>query len=198
MPPQLDGLLNFTSMKEIAINSKKHGTKILLIDDEDMHIVENGSWYLKPGKAGNFYVAGRFDGKRGFIHRFIMNTPKDEVVDHLDGSGLNCQKTNMKNCTVKENNYNTSSQKMEHTTSTYRGVSFSMEKTTNRYGKIYYHGRWRAQIQKDGKRITIGRYKTELDAAYAWNLKAEQVYGIGNFRPNVLPDDYKPVNIKIK
>jgi hypothetical protein len=46
-------------------------------------------------------------------------------------------------------------------------------KTTSIYKGVYLdHGKWKAQMKKDGKYYNLGTYATEKEAAEAYNKKA--------------------------
>lgn len=38
-----------------------------------------------------------------YLHRFVMNVGLKDELDHIDGNGLNCQKSNLRIVTRSEN-----------------------------------------------------------------------------------------------
>jgi hypothetical protein len=51
--------------------------------------------------------------------------------------------------------------------------SKTSSKTTSIYKGVYLdHGKWRAQMKKDGKYYNLGTYATEKEAAEAYNKKS--------------------------
>ena len=89
----------------------KEDPKVLLIDERDVHFLEEHKytlsdcsrhgtrkWYLRREERG-------VGGKRVtiYLHREIMNAPRGLVVDHLNGNGLDCRRDNMKVTWQKEN-----------------------------------------------------------------------------------------------
>jgi hypothetical protein len=93
-----------------------------------------------------------------------MNASKDKHVDHINGDRLDNRKQNLRLCTQTENNQN--SRCLKPKTSAYKGVCWSKSKK-----------KWIAQICANGKSIFIGHYNKEQDAAYSYNLKAEELHG---------------------
>jgi len=92
-------------MKEIKTTQVIHIPAYILVDDEDFDYLNQYHWYI--GYNGKTYYAWRgtwVNGKRIciYMHRLIMNTPKGKQTHHIDGDGLNNQKSNLKVCTVKE------------------------------------------------------------------------------------------------
>lgn len=98
---------------------KRDGTSIECLVDTEMigKIAEfEGSWYPTFSKSTrSYYARGHIQGGnrsqrgRSFgMHRFIMDTPKGLVVDHIDGNTLDNRKSNLQNCTqlVNINNSN--------------------------------------------------------------------------------------------
>ena len=89
--------------------------KVALVDDEDYEKVNKFRWRLKSDSCNNYAYAVNYkeipgaDSKFVSLHRFIMNFPKEMIVDHKDHDGLNCQKLNMRVCSVDSNMRNTTS-----------------------------------------------------------------------------------------
>lgn len=148
-------------MKRVKLTCGKYA----LIDDEDFDRIEKHSWHLvKIGSV--FYAAtGIWNGSNMttyYLHRFIMNTPKRLVTDHIDGNGLNNQKSNLRVCTSSQNHMNTGLQK--NNTSGYRGVMWYKRDK-----------KWLAVIKIDKKLINLGKYK-EKSKAIEIRSKAEKKY----------------------
>lgn len=143
--------------------------KFALVDDNDYEELSKYKWYASEMKKRNWY-AGRnrkkHEGKDGLIlmHRFIMKAKKGTQVDHIDGNGLNNQRSNIRICTNSQNQAN---KKMPRTNkSGYKGVSwFKRDK------------KWRAKMIFNGKDIHIGLFKKIEDAAKAYDLAAVKFQG---------------------
>ena len=125
------------------------------------------SWYLVESKR-NLYARTHNGERKVLMHRMIMklgNGNEDKrLVDHIDNFGLNCQKYNMRVCNTSQNNRNRDS---------------ALNKTSNYLG-VCWHKRdqlWVAQIRADNKPMWIGNFKTEIEAAKAYNKEAIQLHG---------------------
>jgi hypothetical protein len=68
-------------MKEIILTQRK----IALVDDEDYEYLAQWKWRAVKGTSTWYAVRGK-EGIR--IHREIMKTPPELVVDHKDWNGL--------------------------------------------------------------------------------------------------------------
>lgn len=136
----------------------------VLIDDEDWEAVSKNSWSLqKQWRADKWmYYASRRDGvKRIKMHRFITNAPPTKQVDHINGNGLDNRRANLRLCDNRQNCQN------RHNAlgiSQYKGVG-------------YHYGKWRARIGVNGKRIHLGAYLTETEAALAYDAAARKYFG---------------------
>jgi hypothetical protein len=77
----------------------------VLVDTEDIDLIEkvvkNISVNVRPHT--NYCLIRDYQNKTRFLHRFLMNTPNDLEVDHINRNGLDNRKTNLKNCTHSEN-----------------------------------------------------------------------------------------------
>ncbi len=152
--------------------------KFALVDDKDFEMLSQYKWYAH--KSGKTYYAERNKDKGvGKMHRLIMNCPEGMVVDHIDHNGLNNQKVNLRICSHAENNRNSKSRK--NSKSQYLGVSLNIKRRTTPYKdgtpRDYTRHTWIAQIETNGKNYNLGRYKTEEEAALAYNAKAAELFG---------------------
>jgi hypothetical protein len=94
-------------VKEIPLTQGQ----VALVDKDDFERVNAFKWYARWSPKANAFYAYRIqreNGKRNNIHiaRFIMNTPKGMVVDHINGNPLDNRKINLRNCTQAQNSVN--------------------------------------------------------------------------------------------
>lgn len=155
-------------MKTITINSAKHGVKEVMVDDEDYESMSRFKWYLK--KSTNIFYAycniySKGVGKIVMMHREIMNPEKGKVIDHINGNGLDNRKANMRECLSAENSRNR--KKSIGTLSIYKGLYY--DKNTSK--------KWRVLIKANGKKIRLGRFRTEIEAALAYDEAAKIHHG---------------------
>jgi hypothetical protein len=132
----------------------------VLIDEADAHILDGAGWTIRMSGRTSYvqrkiYRDGRYAGVE-HLHRLIVGCGEDFSVDHINGSGLDNRRENLRRCTQAENTRN----RRRHSSnrSGYKGVYLSPRNT----GEAC----WRAQIRVDGKKISLGRHDT-AEAAYA-------------------------------
>ncbi len=130
------------------------------VDREDFKKLSKIPW----NQNGN-YASVHMNGKRIPMQRFILGVfDPNLIVDHINRNGLDNRKKNLRVCTRAESAYNRVYPKKKNSYSQYRGVT-------------KYNNRWMAQIQKNYKVIFLGRFKTEQDAARAYNEAAKKHFG---------------------
>lgn len=139
-------------MKEIILTQGK----VALVDDDDFERIRHFHWYARKTR-NKFYAAYKVK-KQGksttfYMHREIMNYPEGMHIDHIDGNGLNNQRSNLRICTCQENQRNRHGAQ-SNSKSGVKGVSW--HKTS---------GKWRAVIKVNGKHKQIGEYKTISEAS---------------------------------
>lgn len=147
-------------MKKITLTQGKFA----LVDDEDFEEIGKYKWYIETG-ANTFYAARTIITKNGskhkiFMHRSIMNTPKNLMTDHIDGNGLNNQRSNLRLCTNSQNQANSIIRK--NNTTGYKGVCLKK-------------GKYTATISINRKRVHLGVFKTKLEAHEAY-VEASKKY----------------------
>lgn len=151
-------------MKEILINSKTYGRKKVMVDDSDYDYLSQFNWSLLPDH-NTFYASRRSGKHRIKMHREILGLIDPQIkADHRDKNGLNNQRTNIRIATYSQNNANRNSCK--NSSSKYLGVTWRSDSTA-----------WEASIKKDGKNKYLGHFKSESDAAMAYNNAAAKLFG---------------------
>lgn len=113
------------------------------------------------------YRTANIDNKGYLTHRLIFLFEKGflpRFVDHEDGDPSNNRIRNLREATQQQNNQNTKSRK--NSTSIYLGVSWFKR-----------DGRWKSQIQVNGKMKHIGCFDDEVEAAKARDLASIEYFG---------------------
>jgi hypothetical protein len=143
-----------------------NGYKVL-IDREDYDLVKGFKWWAGSGGHGHTIYACAHGPNRSRIkmHRLIMEAKKGQIVDHLNGCGLDNRKENLRFCSHSQNLANM--HRMVMGSSRFKGVSWDKVKQ-----------KWYAKITVNYKQISLGRYKVEEDAARAYDVAAKNNFGV--------------------
>lgn len=134
------------------------------IDVEDRPLVEGHNWYASPSRHGHFYARAYHNGGRIGLHQVVMRVGPGVLVDHADRNPLNCRKSNLRLASPRQNCQNRT--RYKNTTSNLKGVMFRSDR-----------GTWKAAITVDGKRITLGTFKTREEAGAAYDDAARKYFG---------------------
>lgn len=115
-------------------------------------------WCVNDGYA--------FNAKHGRMHRFLMSAPEGVMVDHRNGDKLDNRRENLRLCSNSQNQAN---RRVTTGKSKFKGVVWQRRKIGN--------GFWKAQITVNKKVMYLGAFKTDLDAAKAYNEAALLNFG---------------------
>ena len=134
--------------------------KVALVDDNDYEWLMGWSWCFD----GRYAVRGENRNGRFYMHRQIMGATHGEVTDHINQNKLDNHRCNLRLVTQAQNGMNRLGN--ANHTSRYKGVHLDQQT-----------GMWRAQIKVGEKRLQLGRFANEVDAALAYNKSAVEHYG---------------------
>ena len=131
-----------------------------LVDDDWFYFLNQFKWQLST----KGYAIRTVKDKTIWMHRIILNTPKDYFTDHINGNKIDNRKSNLRIAKGSQNYGNVGLPK--HNTSGFKGVSF--EKSRNKY---------EAYISKKDKKVHLERFKTSKEAALVYNQAAQEYFG---------------------
>ena len=141
--------------------------QIAFVDDEDYEAISAKKWSVV--KSWNNFYARRYERIDGvqtivYMHRLLANADKNRQVDHKDRNTLNNCKDNLRLCSNTENSQNRKKRKTLNPQSEFKGVRPK--------GGIFL-----AHIKINGRDHFIGSFKSEHEAAKAYDKAAIQHFG---------------------
>ena len=150
------------------------------VDLEDLNRLEKLNWRwcaVWDSDIKNYYIKhseylgavnGKFKYKITLLHRWIMNTNKNEYVDHKNHNTIDNRKNNLR---VTRNDKNTKNRKSKNSnnTSGYRNVS-------------WVNNKWIVQLQIKGKNKVLGKFD-DINKAGKFAEKMRKKY-YGDFAGN--------------
>ena len=140
-----------------------------IVDLSDYYLLNNFRWSAKRDRR-NIYAVRFLNEplKQATIvslHRIILNSPPNLLVDHKNGHTLDNRRENLRLATRSQNVHN-KCKTQSKTSSKFIGVSFEKRR-----------GRWDVRIRHEGKQIWIGTFDNEIDAAKAYDAAAKKYHG---------------------
>lgn len=140
------------------------GGKFSLVDEDDFEKLSKFRWCLTASGYAyhGFWKNGKCKNIR--MHRMILGTIKKKITDHINHDKLDNRKSNLRICTNSQNQMNRL--KQPNTKSSFKGV-FPIARLK----------KFSAFIMKNKKIFRLGYFKTEIEAARAYNEAAKKHFG---------------------
>lgn len=141
---------------EIVLKDKKGTiTGKAIIDKEDIEKCKQYKWHIRKSLNTNYAISTLKDGKKLFLHRFILNYKGKDDVDHINHNGLDNRKSNLR---IVSHSRNLLNQYKD-----YKGI------------KKVPSGRYQVSIFVDGNSKYLGTYNT-LEEALKVRKQEEEKY----------------------
>jgi len=134
--------------------------QVAIVDDDDFERLSMYKWCARwEQNTKSYYAATNTKGVFIYMARFIMDTPKGLICDHINHDTLDNRKENLRNVTTSVNQQNR------------RNKS---KNSTNVEGVHKHGGGYRAFLSNGGYRVTAPTRKTiedaETDRSFLANL----------------------------
>lgn len=161
------------TIREIKVIGRKAAYELsVYVDEADYQTLDLGSynWFRVIGRTTT-YVQAHKNGRVILLHRLIMgvmDAGRSVYVDHIDGNGLNNYRTNLRVTDNMGNQRNARKSLSAKTSSSYKGVSSRSDNKSKP---------WLAYITLSGKQKNLGHYRTQEEAATAYNNAAIEHFG---------------------
>lgn len=150
-------------MSADAIRIKLTQGKVALVSERDYPRVSLYRWCARRAPGGVFYAqCGRI---KTSLHRFVMRAKKGQLVDHIDGNGLNNTRENLRFADYAQNAANWRPRASSRP-GFFKGVYLDTD------------GRWAASLTFRGVFYRAEeRFDTKIEAARAFDELSRKIHG---------------------
>ena len=129
------------------------GHQVLFDDDFESQIKK-----ISISKNRNKFYARH---SRIYLHRLVAKAKPGEIVDHINGNGLDNRRENLR---IASHQMNRANCNRKNCTSKYVGVSIQKN-------------RIRVQMKINGKVKHFSKFQSEAEAAFFYDMKCKELYG---------------------
>jgi hypothetical protein len=139
-------------------------SQFTLVDEDIMELLEGQAWRAQTGGYVCRFVGPKKNRKCLYLHRLVLNAPPDVEVDHRHGDKKDNRRSELRLCNRVQQLGNTRKPRISNAKSQFKGVT--------REGEW-----WTASGKENYKRVRLGSFKDEVDAARAYNDWALKRFG---------------------
>jgi hypothetical protein len=165
----------------------EHGTArlqtskgVLMLDAADLHVLERGMIKLKESATSyrsvyaELWTSDQRRNRIGSVARMIMDAPDGMQVDHINHDTLDNRRRNLRVCTVQGNARN---RRKVTSKNLFKGIHYDNVNTHDGSRGDGVARPWRAIARVDGRRVSLGYFATQEEAAIAYDKFAIAAYG---------------------
>lgn len=156
-------------MEDTAVKLQRMG---IIVDPDIAEKLKHMVFTVVRQHKGNHYdylaVRVRYpeDKKYMALPRYVLGEiPQGLYVDHINRNSLDNRRANLRLATPGQNSANIGIKNVTYRSSQYKGVHATDDRT------------WSAKIAYQGKRLWLGTYQLEKDAAMAYDMAALEIWG---------------------
>ena len=154
-------------MVRISLGGKIAAGRSALVDERFADELRKHRWHYSHGYARRDVRSGSIV-RAIFMHREVWRLagrtiPAGQELDHINGDPLDNRIENLRVVTHQQNSCN---RKSQCGSSRYKGACWHKAK-----------GKWHASIMHNGKRIHLGYFANEIEAAKAYDTAARRLFG---------------------
>jgi hypothetical protein len=137
----------------------------LLIDEADAPRVCRYRWSVTRHRH-TWYAHATINGRTTYLHRYVLDVGHGDtrLVDHRNGNGLDCRRTNLRVANDQQNSSNI--RRAKRSSSGYIGV-YPIARST----------KWMVTVRDGSQRVYLGAYDDPVQAARVYDAYVRQKVG---------------------